>query len=85
MNCESCERDNVVRAYCFFKKRVVLFEYIYGEAFTVESFATFAIEMQLTWRYDISCEGMPNLQAHEYWSDIFPELKKALRESKPEG
>ena len=78
MDCSNCDRNNVVKAYCYFSNRQDYFTDIRGEAFSTESFAVYAIEVELAWRYSVTCSYS---LLKPYWNILEPFLKEALRAS----
>jgi hypothetical protein len=70
MNCEYCDRDNILKAYCYFSKHQEQFLYVWEEEFNLDAFAKYAVYAQLSWKTRVK------------WSVMLPVLIKALRESK---
>jgi len=79
MKCDDCDRANVVKAYCYYKNRPQQFMKVYHKAFTTEAFAEYAVEMELIWKYGVSCKKMPRSQAREYWNLLEPFLLSAYK------
>jgi hypothetical protein len=80
MNCEYCDRDNILKAYCYFSKHQEQFLYVWEEEFNLDAFAKYAVYAQLSWKTRVKCKN--NAQVAENWSVMLPVLIKALRESK---
>lgn len=55
-----------------------------GEVFSVEVFAQYAVEMQLSWKI-VPCYLNLRSEINLYWDIIAIPLKKALQESQLEG
>jgi hypothetical protein len=80
MSCETCDRNNVIKAYCYFSQRPVLFEEVTGEPFSVEAFSAYAIEVNLSWKI-VPCYLSLRSEITLYWDILYKPLKKALQES----
>jgi hypothetical protein len=76
MDCSSCDRNNVLKAYCYFSSRQEYFYDMRGEVFSTETFASYAVEVDLSWRYSVTCT---NSLLKPYWNILEPFLKEALR------
>jgi hypothetical protein len=77
MDCEDCDKNNVVRSYCYFSRRKEYFKEITGQELTFESFAVFATELQLAWRIPV-CPLVPRTELVMYWKCLEPLLLIAL-------
>lgn len=80
MSCENCDRANVVKAYCYYVHRQGQFLLLTNTSFTLESFVIYAMEMNLVWKYGVSCTGMTRAEAREYWELLEPFLLKSFKE-----
>ena len=82
MKCDNCDRGNVVKAYCYYSHREGEFLLLNNKSFSIESFVIFAMEMNLVWKYGVSCEGMTRGKAREYWNILEPFLLKSFEHQK---
>jgi hypothetical protein len=80
MNCENCNRDNVIKAYCYFSRRQEAFLQMYGKAFTLENFASFAVKMELKWHTRVHCNLLTQETVKSYWDLLKPYLVSVLHE-----
>jgi len=80
VDCEFCNRDNVIKAYCYWSNRPISFLLLFDEEFTVDSFAAYAIDARLSWKL-AECNGLSIVKAREVWCLILPSLKEALQEA----
>jgi hypothetical protein len=85
MNCELCDRNNVVKAYCYFTKRERLFMEITTRSLNYYSFAEFAIEYSLEWKWGVTCAELSRSKAKLLWDKLKPYLVEALQKSKSSG
>lgn len=79
-NCDYCDRNNVVRAYCYYRSRPEFFRFVTGRSFSVKAFAEYAVEVELRWRISL-CENMTRNGAREFWIVLEPALRLALQEA----
>jgi hypothetical protein len=82
MSCDNCDRRNVIKSLCFFSNRKEQFKLVTGYQFSFETFAKYAVEMNLVWKFTVACEHMTRGQAFTYWKQIKPFLTKAFDERK---
>lgn len=80
MGCEYCDRNNVLKAYCYFLRHPGCFLYTWKKELSLETFAEYAVSAQLSWKTRVSCQH--NAQVAEKWKEMLPVLTKALREAK---
>lgn len=80
MTCEGCDRNNLLKAYCYFSNRPELFKFITGNDFNVISFATFATEMQLSMKTSFTCYRTVRMDSKVLWAALEEAMIKALRE-----
>ena len=73
MDCEDCDKNNVVRSYCYWSRRKEYFKEITGQELTFKSFAVFAVELQLVWRIPV-CKYVPRTELVMYWKCLEPHL-----------
>lgn len=84
MDCQDCDRDNVVKCYCYFSRRKEYFKEITGFAeLTFESFAVFAVEMELVWKIP-TCKNIPRTELVLYWECLKPHLIATLHRTQDE-
>jgi len=76
--CENCDRNNVVRCYCYFSRRPIYFYLVTGKIFTVPAFAVFAVEMELAWSIP-RCKLVPRSEHVFYWKMMYPYLVVTLQ------
>ena len=85
MNCERCDRNNVVMSYCYFKKNEFLFGECSERPFTDRSFAEFAVEYELIWKWAVTCHELTRAQSKFIFDQLKPYLVEALQKSKSSG
>ena len=76
MNCLDCNRDNVIKAYCYFSKHEKEFKEVTGNIFSTDSFAVYAVDAELKWKYNVCCNNNTNLTY--YWKVIKPFLEQSI-------
>lgn len=77
MDCSNCDRNNVVRSFCYFTRHPYEYEAATGELITIESFTVFATELELEWRIPV-CSQVPRNELVFYWKLLEPFLVEAL-------
>lgn len=85
MNCERCDRNNVVMAYCYYKHRELAYIELVERPFTYRSFAEFAVANELIWKWAVTCPEMKRSQAKFIFDQLKPYLVEALQKSKSSG
>jgi hypothetical protein len=85
MNCERCDRDNVVMAYCYYKQREIAYTELVERPFTYRSFAEFAVEHELIWKWSVTCPKLTRAKAKFIFDQLKPYLVEALQKSKSSG
>jgi hypothetical protein len=78
MICDNCDRNNIVRAYCYFSQNTVLFEELRGVRFSYESFSDYALEMQLKCAIDLCCISKSRGELRQYWNALRPYYIEAV-------
>lgn len=79
MICDNCDRENIIKALCYFSRNPIVFEIAAGESFGIENFVRYAVEMKLRCRLVVTCKYLTREQVNRYWSFIEPVLKKILQ------
>jgi hypothetical protein len=79
--CEDCDRDVVVKSFCYFTRNQYLFYDSTGYVFTLENFAVFAVEVQLRWKI-LTCPYVPRAELVFYWNMLRPYLVETYRAHK---
>ena len=78
INCEDCDRDIVVKSFCYFTRNQYLFYDVTGHTLTLETFAVYAIEVQLRWKI-LTCPYVPRTELVFYWNMLKPFLVEAYQ------
>ena len=80
MICENCDRNNVVKAYCYYSKNVEYFEYVSKRKFSIETFAVVAVDTLLAWSVASFCIHLGRQESVKIWISLKPHLILALKE-----
>lgn len=82
MSCESCNRNNVFKAFCYFSRRQEYFKSIREVDFSPESFVLYALEVDLKWQVKTYCSFKLQTEFNMYWEILKPVLIRLLHERK---
>jgi hypothetical protein len=82
MSCEYCDRENIIKSYCYYSHRPEAFLIMAEKQFTLENFVNFALEMQLRCRLVVTCRFLRRAEIKTYWSTIEPMMKEILQRPK---
>lgn len=74
MKCDNCDRENAVRAYCYYSQNPTSFKVLTGNDLSPETFAEYVIEMQLTWTSRVSCISKHRDEMVSYWKILEPHI-----------